>query len=366
MPLYKHNISAPSLPTTTPSRGGDPAGVETSDGSMRGTPPGGGGVILPQASRRRLAVKRGPRIGLALGGGAARGLAHIGVLQAFGEAGLQVAALAGTSMGAIVAASYASDPDPDRLAARFREYLRDPEFRKSQINFFKNRRKLRQKGLFYNFANLIRKGIYYGFSLTSVSFVSAPDFRRGVEAVVPNLWFETLRRPLRVVATDLKTGDRVVLQRGPVRPAILASAAIPGVLPPVEMEGKTLADGGLVERVPARTLREMDVDVVIGVDVSNDMADTANFQTGMSILLRAHAIRALHLHRFQVRDADLVLQPDLDQIHWADFDRVDDCIRLGAEAVHQRLPEILRLIHRAGWKRFLPPLLSGKHRRPKP
>ena len=186
--------------------------------------------------RRRL-----PRVGLALGGGGVRGLAHIGVLKVFEEEEVPVHLLAGTSAGGLVGASYAAGLTPDQLEEQAL-WLAKPQ----HLLAFVDR-------------SLPRRGLLTGGKVSEY----LAQWLQGVT-------FDGLRIPLALVAVDLVTGEKVVLQDGPVLEAVRATIALPGFFTPVERGEAVLVDGGLLDNLPADVVREMGADVVIAVDVSTD------------------------------------------------------------------------------------------------
>jgi NTE family protein len=248
------------------------------------------------------------RIGVALGGGAVRGAAHIGVLDALDDAGLAPSIITGTSAGAIVGGLYAagrSARDIIGLAARLR-WLR-------LVHPTVNRRSLldtRRLGRFLDGA------------------LGGRDFR-------------SLDRTFAAVACELTTGARVVLTEGPVIEAVLASAAIPGVFPPVDRDGALLVDGGLVDLVPAALARSLGADVVVAVDVSGPLPRRAP-RTMLQILVAATHLQT-GVAESLARDADVVLSPAVDEFAFWELSRIPEFVQAGREAAEAALPVIRAL-----------------------
>jgi NTE family protein len=252
-------------------------------------------------------------VGLALGGGFARGFAHLGVLQVLEENHIPVSHIAGTSVGSILGAAYASGAPLARIietcrTLRFRDIAR---WRVSRLGLASNQR----------LENLI-------------------------ERVFDSRQFEDLRIPLAVVATDLSSGEPVVFTQGNLVDAIRASCAFPGLFEPVEIGTRCLADGGLVAPVPTRAARELGAATVIGVSVGIQdgyrSAPTNIFQ------VVSRAVSAAQKHQLEVweRHADLVLRPDVQSMAWDDFHRAEDAIEAGAVAARRALPRIEKLLGR--------------------
>lgn len=286
------------------------------------------------------------RIGLALGGGAARGTAHLGVLQVFEEEGIQIDVLAGTSVGALVGAVYATSRNTREAEERFAAFVRSPEFRRTEFDFLKGSRTDRP-GVLTSVSQLIKRGIFYSVQMTRPSFISMENFSHNVEKLLPDIRVERTLITLVPVAVDLDTGEEVSLTTGPLRRVTMASCAIPGILPPVEIGGRRYIDGGWVSRVPVLAAFRHGADLVIGVDVSNDLQDTAELKRGLDVMVRANAIRSEALKRFQLRFADVVITPEVKDQHWADFPTALRLIERGRQAARESLPAIRRAIERA-------------------
>jgi len=250
-------------------------------------------------------------IGLALGGGFARGFAHLGVLQVLEQNHIPISHIAGTSVGSILGAAYASGAPLDRIietcrTLRFRDIAR---WRVSRLGLASNHR----------LATLI-------------------------ERVFESRDFEDLRIPLAVVATDLSSGEPVVFTQGNLVDAIRASCAFPGLFEPVEIGTRCLADGGLVAPVPTHAARELGAGIVVGVSVG--MQDGHRGAPTNIFQVVSRAVNAAQKHQLELweRDADLVLRPDVQSLAWDDFDRADEAIAAGAAAARRALQRIEKLL----------------------
>jgi len=296
------------------------------------------------------------KVGLALGGGGARGLAHIGVLRALEEAGIVIDRIAGTSMGALVAAVYALYPKGDLVTKKFRLYLQSREFQRTNPEFlhlhdFKDLPKL--EGIFLRFTNYIKKGFFYTQSLTRRAPISEENFAQNINFLLDDVDIQKTQIPLAIIALDLKSAAEVVLKKGSLRLAVSASCAIPGILPPIKWEGQELVDGGWINRVPVRPVREMGADLVVAVEVAEGLEeDPEDLNSGLGIFLKANEISRHALSRWQMKEADVVITPDVTGIHWSDFGHLDLCLRAGEEATQEKLETIKRLIRRKKLKKF--------------
>ncbi len=298
----------------------------------------------------------GKSIGLALGGGAARGLCHLGVLQALSENNISIGAVAGTSMGAIIGGLYAAEGDCGAVAGRLRGYLESDLFRGAKLDYLHGRHPVEGEGIFFRFSQMARRGLFYTASLRRPSFITEEDANRHYRALLPDIPIEGTRIPFCATAVDLTTGEPFLFRAGSLRQAVSASCAIPGVLPPVPFGGHLLVDGGWLEAVPVEPARDLGAEVVVAVDVGRDMSEFEPPRSALDIVFRSDAITRRALARERIRSADLVLTPKVGNLHWADFSGVEAAVEAGRRAVTERLPELRRLVAgRRKWFSF-----SGK------
>lgn len=249
------------------------------------------------------------RIGIALGGGSARGFAHIGVLQALEEAKIPVTIVAGTSAGALVGAFYAAGISPwkmQELALKVRDV---------------------------DVADLStgsKRGMTSGNAL-----------RRLINGYLDDLQIEKMPRSFAAVATDLTTGDKVVLQRGDTGMAVVASCAIPGVFIPALVGGRELVDGGLTSPIPVAVARQMGAETVIAVDVGGK--PTAKARSGLyEIILQSFEIMGRSLAQLEGRTANVLIQPKTEAFDSSDFSARKEMIEAGYLAGQAALPELRR------------------------
>ncbi len=270
------------------------------------------------------------KVGLALSGGGARGLAHIGVLDVLHQAGIPIDLIAGTSAGAIMGAVYASRLDTEKML----EYALDPAWKKftpmvdptvEKSGFLKGRK---------------IKNLLTGF-------------------IGGDLKFTDLKIPFACVATDIDTGEEVVINNGPVIDAVRASISIPGIFTVVRREGRYLVDGGLTTPVPINVVRHMGADFIIAVnvnpDVSQRMSKTSTQRAKarrepniFQILMQSFYITTYSLARSCMLEADITIEPDLGHTTFSDFRLAKEFIDYGREAAEEALPEIKRRIKGLG------------------
>ncbi len=260
---------------------------------------------LPTAARQA-------RLGLALGGGAARGFAHIGVIQVLEEAGLRADVVVGTSAGSVVATLYASGKTGAQLQS-VAQGMEEASLSDWRLPLFK-------------------PGILKGEALA-----------RFISKQVDARQLQDLALRVGVVATDLHSGQAVLFERGDTATAVRASSAIPALFEPVSIAGREYVDGGLVSPVPVRFARQMGADVVVAVDISNPPEVNPTHDT-LSILLQTFSIMGQSLSNFELKDADVVVKPVLTGLPSARFSARAQAIAAGRLAMQQVLPRLLQAL----------------------
>jgi NTE family protein len=264
--------------------------------------------------RRILAGDKGAGIALALGGGFSRGFAHLGVLEVLEQERIPISGIVGTSIGALLGAAYADGVSLRDLCdlgrrVRVRDFLR---FHQSDQDAQKKDR--------------IGQFVREWFRATEV---------------------EELPVPTAIVTTDLDTGAPYVFTSGPLEVAIRASCAFPGLVKPVEFEGRLLADGCIVAPVPTAIAARINGGCVLGVSVgSNSLGDSSSEHV---VRVIDHSFRGSHRNALEPswsRHADILLEPQVHHIDWNDFSRVDDAFAAGAEAMRRALPSLRELLAR--------------------
>jgi len=255
-----------------------------------------------------------PGVALALGGGFARGFAHLGVLKVLEENRVPVSHLAGTSVGSVFGGAYASGAPLARILAASRTI---------------------------RFRDIAR------WSVSRLGLASNHRLADLIDRVFEAKSFEDMKIPLAVVATDLATGDPVVFRQGPLVEVIRASCAYPGLFEPIQIGTRCLADGGLVAPVPTQAARQLGAQVVLGVSVGTE--DTRRDAPKNVFQVVARAVAAAQKHQLDAWEshADLVIRPDVQNLAWDDFDRASEAIEAGEAAARRALPRIERLISSA-------------------
>lgn len=263
------------------------------------------------------------RIGLALGGGAGLGWAHIGVVRVLEEEGIEVDTVSGTSIGSIVGACVAAG-----LLDELESIARDITLRE-----------------------MLALG---EFGIGSGGLIGAGKIEKRLRDHFGLLLIEQMPKPFAAIAADIYTGARIVLDEGDVVTAVRASSAVPGVLPPVKTDRLLLADGGMVDPVPVQAARDLGADLVIAVDLQGDYQGRARRMGFDPALQRNHiaairmaragwslALQALSRARLEIDRPEITITPRIGHIDMADFTRADELIALGRQAAEEALPLIL-------------------------
>lgn len=247
------------------------------------------------------------KIGLALGGGSARGFAHIGVLKVFEEAGIKIDYLAGTSMGALIGAVYACGTNIRML---------------EKLSWALKRRN------------------WLDFTFPRMGFISGKKIERIIYLLTRRSTFADLKIPLAVVAVDLISGKKVVIKEGIVASAVRASISIPGYFVPVNWKEMLLVDGGILDIIPGDVVRDMGADYVIAVDVGANL-DNFKINNLLDVISRSFEIMVKELGSQTINDADIVIKPKLSGIAPSQFDRAREAILIGEKYAREALPAIL-------------------------
>lgn len=292
-------------------------------------------------------MTRKVKIGLALGSGGARGLAHAGILAVLEEAGYQPSVIAGTSMGAIVGGLYAEYPNAAVTWKRLYHYVNDDEFSESWSAFVARDvdaeeavRSLR----FHDLLDFVQRKIIALKTITRPYLQDKERLCKPLENLFQARSFSDLKIPFAAVAVDLVSGRKVIFDSGPLIEGIYASSAIPAIFPPLIRDGMMIVDGGGPYRVPVDACRAMGADLVLAVDIP--AFEQTKYATGLDLILRNNTIARQRLNEFVMATADVVISPDVAEFHWADFQSGEECRERGAEAARAALPRLTELLAR--------------------
>src|SRR5690348_5253919 len=259
-----------------------------------------------------------PKIGLALGGGFARGIAHIGVLRILEQYGIPIDFIAGTSVGALIAATYASgtslaDMERQGSATRFSDFGR--------------------------------------WTLSRMGMATNERIEDFLHMFTTAKFFHEMKIPLSIVATDLLSGDSIHFTQGEIGPALRASCAYPGLFLPVEHQGRFLVDGFLTETVPAEAARELGAHIVIGVHLEPGLLRSAPRNT-IEVISRSFSILQTAATQLWHSDVDVLIEPDVHHVQWDEFVKTPQLVAAGEAAAREAVPKIKELVALSTTQRF--------------
>lgn len=259
-------------------------------------------------------LMRQPVIGLALGSGGARGFAHLGVIKVLKEEGINVDVIAGSSMGALVGCFYGAGLDIDRL---------------------------------YKLAGAFKRKYYLDFTVPKMGFLAGKKVKELIRLFTHGKSLEDLDIPVRVVATDLKAGEKVVFSKGPIADAVRASISIPGIFIPEKLEDRLLVDGGVIDRVPVSVVEEMGADLIIAVDVSR-VKTSSDITSIFDVIMQSLDIMQMELVSNREIASDIMIRPHVEMYSSRAFTNIEDIIRIGEEEARKQVPRIKEAIQ--NWK----------------
>jgi len=260
-----------------------------------------------------------PKVALVLGGGAARGFAHVGVIRVLEQEKIPIDMIVGTSVGSLIGAIYAHDVNSFELEWSAFTLERDDVFDYDLRTVF-----------------------------SGMGAAKGEKLEEFVKAKVPIENIEDLKIPFAAVATNLNMGTRVILDKGPVARAVRASCAIPGVFQPVEHQGSLLVDGGVLDNLPASVARERGADIVIAVDIGMNV-ETKEIRNLIEVIVQRVNIMAEENMRSRKMAADVLIVPDVPNVVMMDFGQKKLCMQAGIEATQKAMPEIRNKIE--AWRR---------------
>lgn len=249
------------------------------------------------------------KVGLALGSGASRGMAHIGVLEVLENYGIKIDYIAGSSIGAVIGALYCAGEDLKYIA---------------------------------KLASKIPTKAFIDFSFTKNGLIAGHRIKTFLNNLLKNQTFKHLKIPLSIVATDLISCERFVFTEGYLSEAIRASISIPGVFEPYRYGNRLLVDGGVIDRVPVNVVRQMGADIVIASDVGFN-GGSFKINSFFDVIIRSLGIMEKEIVNTRVMPSDVVIKPQVDDINPASFEQSELCVQRGKEAAEKVIYKILSL-----------------------
>ncbi|TCJ06097.1 patatin-like phospholipase family protein [Cytobacillus praedii] len=255
-----------------------------------------------------------PKIGLALGSGGARGFAHLGAIKVLKEEGIPIDFIAGSSMGAMVGCFYGAGLDIERL---------------------------------YKLSKAFKRKYYLDFTIPRMGFIAGTKVKELIRIFTHGKMLEQLDIPVRVVATDLMTGEKVIFDKGPIADAVRASISIPGIFVPEKLNGRLLVDGAVVDRVPVSVVKDMGADIVIAIDVSQVKTNT-EITSIYDVIMQSLDIMQMELVTYRAVDSDIMIRPSVEMYSSRAFTNIDEIILIGEQETRKQVSSIKKLIKE--WK----------------
>lgn len=296
---------------------------------------------------------RNLKIGLALGGGGARGGIHIGVLKVLEEHRIPIHCIAGTSIGAILGALYSLTQDARAVEKRFSDYLMSEVFDRMRFSFFSGPPSGKEDRLLFRISSFIKKEYILNVALSHSCIYRRDHFLETLSFFLKDVKMEETLIPFAAVATDLESGEEVVLRTGSLLDAVYASITYPGVVEAVRLDGRLLVDGGVTSLVPVEAARKLGADLVIAVNPEPSIAARIENLCGIEILFRADDLMGAELAAVKSKGADVLIFPGRGDAKWYEFERAPEYIPIGEEAAEEKVPEIRRLMKPGVFKRIL-------------
>ncbi len=283
------------------------------------------------------------KIGLALGGGGARGLAHIGVLRVLEENNIPLYQISGTSIGAIIGGLYAKFKNIDKVESFIYDLVESPVFKNLNLDAFDP--ETETTGYWKEIVNSAQRNLSF-LRMWRYPSVINDSIVNGIFKKYPDDPIESLPIKFAAVATDLISGRETVIVEGSLKQAVIASSSIPGIFPPVKKSKSMLVDGGIINLVPVYVSRGQGSEYIIAVDVTKSLDSIEPLTNGLNIIDRSQTILAFKLSRELLAGADLVIRPSSRRFSWASVRHMPEIIESGKRTAEAALPKLLEMLER--------------------
>ena len=278
------------------------------------------------------------KIGLALGGGGARGACHIGVLKSLERRGIIPDIISGTSAGSMIGAMYASQASADIVEEKYTEHVNGEDFKDLGFRYIPNNEK--DDSVFSQVFKQMKNQYILMVSSTRKSLVKNERLAKAANNLFESNQFDDLKIPLIVTATDLISGKPMLYKAGNVVDAVVKSSSIPGFVEPTYIDNRMLLDGGIVFPTPVPPLVG-ECDFIIAVNISKAFNTREEPDNIFEITNRARDISTLHLNSYLLKQSDFVISPEHEDVHWSAFDRTEEFIKNGYNAAESEMEKLL-------------------------
>lgn len=283
------------------------------------------------------------KIGLALGGGGARGLAHVGVLKVLADEQIPIDLIVGTSMGAIIGAMYAQNPNIKKLMERLEIFFTSQDYESLGLKFIVPKND-QNPSLLNQLVQTVANRIIVNIAQSRAGIIKTERLFEAIAKLIDDGKIEDTKIRFACAATDLNSGQTVLFEKGDIRSAVTISSSIPGFIKPHETNGRLLSDGGITAPVPIAEARKMGADVVIGVSVDPQQISSLEEPHVINIISRADMIRGRLLSGILMKSADIQLLPALGEVHWSELLRYKEFIAAGEQETRNKIALIRSVV----------------------
>jgi NTE family protein len=288
--------------------------------------------------------------GIALGGGGAKGLAHVGILEVLEEHNIRPRFVAGTSIGSVVGALYCLQGSAKGLRERAKQMVASDEFKNLELDKFYTD----AENIFERFRNELFEKFFLGSLLFKKSHSKYDATEKLYRDMFGDKSFKDCVITFACNALDIQSGEEVVFEHGPLADAVWASCAIPGIFPPFVKGERIFVDGGVIDNIPIEPVRSIGAESVLAVYLSKPPRYEGIPNTGFQINQRSYTFMKYHLDQRVLAEADLVIEPEVAGFHWADFSSIDALIERGRTAAIHKIDAVKSIgTRRYGLKRIL-------------
>ena len=293
---------------------------------------------------------------LVLGGGGARGIAHVGVLKVLEENGIKIDMIVGCSFGAIVGAMYAQHPNASIVEARFYDFLKTDAYDELGVKYVRNRL-FASDDYLHQVIKSVKNWMLLNVAASKASFLKSFRLQNAIYYLLDPGNIQDTKIPFYCNATELITGKAHLFEQGDIHPAVIASASIPGYFPAVEIGKHKYVDGGATYTLPVDFARKMGADLIIAVEVHPQLPKELDLDSAMDVVLRSNAITASILSQEICKNADVIISPPVKEYMWYEFDRFKELLQAGEETTRSKISDIQKAqekFRKRWWQRLLP------------
>jgi len=291
------------------------------------------------------------KVGLSLSGGAARGLIHLGAIEELEKEKVPVDMIAGCSIGALIGAMYAMNPNAEMVKQKIVSFLENADEQIIPFDYQRDGDGVEKRSMLKKITVSLKKSFHYGIALTQLSLLSTEKLKESLSKVIPDADFSECAIPFVCSATDITNNRAYYFSEGSLLDAVTASCSIPGLYPPIIHEGMTLVDGGWSALNHPDKLREMGAGFVIAIIIQQEIKDE-RLSTGLDVVIKSNAAAREVLSMSQLKDADVVIEPEVCDINWWDFTNSGVCMILGKERTADTVKEIKNKLWKKKIKSF--------------